>query len=353
MKPVFFIALLCILFQAGHAQSSLIVFSDHRQLNNPGLLDQGDIQNCRSIFVYEKGQPVEYFPAQVEYYRLPDGRKYVSKMLVNMNSTQNVFMMELKQGELTLYKHFTKNSSIFYFEKNGILTAVPEKRNDNIHPLLLELTGDKPYMEDLVPLVRRNNASLSNMTKIYNGGRWRPLPCDRITVTAGSYHQNFLIPENLTGVYGDSSGLELYTLSLGYDHPLSASAFSFQPTVRYSVSDRMVNHVYENDHYLRMLSLSLPVIYAAPIKYVRPFVGAGPEITYLNYIFSDPQVVTYSKTIFDHLFAGFSLQAGLQFPMYKRISACVLYEFKQDYAIGVFSNKVKPVSHSLRLGICF
>jgi hypothetical protein len=244
-----------------------------------------------------------------------------------------VFQERLSKGSINLYFYKSKESKLYFIEKDStlfinFLKDDSEKRGykDQLH----ELMSDCSNVGNAIRFVSYRKNSLSEIADRYNSCVLKPFPHFRYGLLAGYEFAMLVLNTNNSNEYFDVFDYRYdggFAAGLFIDNPIEVSFFSLHAEFFYSrhgysyykkVSGKDIDFV------ANISSLKLPVLlrYSYPSNIYRPFINAGGILSFDT----KNETSLYETTVFDNTIiinnvhnvslsryhAGYSFGAGIE-----------------------------------------
>jgi hypothetical protein len=325
------------------AQSSYYVLDTAKNVGKK-LIDGGDLSNCKfCLLETDNKKIIQYTPKEVYRYGFEDGREYYAKDIEINGSIERVFIEKLSSGKITLFYYKGIKEKLFFIEKDSLsFTKIPKidgKEKKYFRTRLKDQMSDCVNVSNALKLVSYNKKSMTKLVDFYNNCTSKPFPFFKYGVTFG-YEINKLKPASnlLYGFLNQINYRENGSFSAGlfFDYPILLSSFSIHPNLYYTKhSYSYLSHTAEKDLDLMInessLKLSIMVRYTMPFKALRPFVNAGPLVSYclrneMNgyYVLNSDNVHEINKFIFPSSINqnqwGYCVGGGIEVPVTYRNS---------------------------------
>ncbi len=270
------------------------------------LKDGGPLLNSRYMQLVKGDEIIKMYPDEISEYGfiksnvpffhkiswLNSDQVFVSKKIIDGDTSKMVFLEQLVQGETNLYFYSDYHDQTFFVENNNDgIVRIPkgEKGSAGYFRNILEnYAADCNAVNDAVKLVRFNKHSLSLFIERYNKCVRRPFPHIKFGILAGYEFSKFSGPSIPAVHYLNlldytPKGAFLYGLFL--DVPIRIPDFSLHVELSHSSHGYLHNERLDDmeiDFVINTSSLKLPVLirYSYPSVKIRPFVNMGGIVNY-------------------------------------------------------------------------
>jgi len=382
-KNKFLIVIFFLTISAAYSQSGLYVQGYIVTNNNDtirGLIkDRSNIKNTNSVkfrSLNSKRAKI-YLPDSIKSFGLEDGRTYYSMAIHDASINRPIFIQELLEGRVSLYKAFPMDGIKIYIVKKAqeyfIINRETYKSVFKIH--LTECkeidyySFEKQEIEykekDLKAFIEKyNNCATPNSRMEISINRKVQV---KKGVKASFTHNNiFLHDMDINGTnkshghyidYGYDMGVYFNLSGAGRISTQLEAIYSYQSGKRSIVGFWRYSDDYKFSGRYLMKAVQIPVLvrYSIPINsYVKPYVNAGPLFTYIfqnQFNYSDSfgeNTITGDFSSFSYL--GFSGGSGVYFQPFKNSLEA---SFEVRYSLNIVRQNNSASNNLSRQGMQF
>ncbi|MFB6342852.1 porin family protein [Saccharicrinis sp. FJH62] len=340
-----------------HSQLKGYYMIDSTSFSGIKLLDKGN-KNFSYCYVEQNGDEIKFSPEEINEYGFYDGNSFKSQE-ININGfKQKVFIECLTKGRINLYKYNFNGFKRYFIEKDSTLFVELNNIKDSEYYFknqILKSTHDFPALKQEINFVTYSDNSLKAFIRKYNNLDQTPLPHLK-------WGLNFGIENTILKSTSEAENIKSFkydynsTLSVGLflDKPILYSNFSIHPELNLSKQGFTYSSIVNGTEYSILINierLKLPVLirYTLPVKKLRPYLNAGPSISYsytnqnLSFEINNHDNIYNIRKDVDHTFIdryqfGYSLGFGFESIFKYRRSVC--FEFRLSHLYGVSDTNI-------------
>lgn len=298
---VFFTLLFSLFVQIVCGQKTDYIATDTTLNSGVILIPGSPSENAKWIRVQGKGRLFKYYPDQILEYGLRNGTIYKSKQITIDGKEKTVFLERLEDGQVKLYFFSEAGTRTFFIEEDN--KGLTEISKDNYQEHLSNYASDFDGAATQVKFTKYNRGSLSRLVEIFNEKQSRPLPFNRVGITAGLSRTNLKVrsdnanqPLNRIGFTPSSS----FNIGVFGDFPILMSDFSVNTGINISSASYSVNSSgldSDVDLLIDFTTINIPIMirYTWPFMNLRPFLNIGITYSYHSNKSSDLYETTFNQ----------------------------------------------------------